>query len=119
MITDHKPLQAMFNKTASELPLRIEKFIMDFQEHDYVVEYHLGKTNIADYLSRHPEYAASPVASRQSTSSLGLWFKRKGQSSSSIWQQLLYTQEIREKTWNNETLTKTQTGHTNKPERSR
>ena len=49
----------MFNKTASELPLRIEKFIMDVQEHDYVVEYHLGKTNIADYLSWHPRVCST------------------------------------------------------------
>ena len=44
----------MFNKIAGDLPLRIEKFIMDIQEYDYVVEYHPGKTNVADYLSRHP-----------------------------------------------------------------
>ena len=60
VITDHKPLQAMFNKTAGDLPPRIEKFIMDVQEYEYVVEYHPGKTNIADYLSRHPQtYAIS------------------------------------------------------------
>jgi hypothetical protein len=60
VITDHEPLQAMFNKTAGDLPPRIEKFIMDVQEYEYVVEYHPGKTNIADYLSRHPQtYAIS------------------------------------------------------------
>jgi hypothetical protein len=60
VITDDKPLQAMFNKTAGDLPPRIEKFIMDIQEYEYVVEYHPGKTNIADYLSRHPRtYAIS------------------------------------------------------------
>ena len=53
VITDHKPLQAMFNKIAGDLPPRIEKFTMDIQEYDYVVEYHPGKTNIAGYLSRH------------------------------------------------------------------
>ena len=54
VITDHKPLQAMFNKTAGDLPPRIEKFIMDVQEYEYVVEYCPGTTNIGDYLSRHP-----------------------------------------------------------------
>ena len=40
VFTDHKPLQAMFNKTAGDLPPHIEKFIMDIQEYDYIVEYH-------------------------------------------------------------------------------
>ena len=40
MITDYKPVQAMFNKTSGDLRPRIEKFIMDIQEYDYVVEYH-------------------------------------------------------------------------------
>ena len=53
VITDHKPLQAMLNKTPADLPPRIEKFIMDVQEYEYVVEYRPGTTNIADYLSRH------------------------------------------------------------------
>ena len=60
VITDHKPLQAMFNKTAGDLPPRIDKFIMDVQENEYVVEYHPGKINIVAYLSRHPRtYAIS------------------------------------------------------------
>ena len=54
VFTDHKPLQAMFNKTAGDLPPHIEKFIMDIQEYDFIVEYH-PETNIADYLSRHHE----------------------------------------------------------------
>ena len=52
IISDHKPLQYMFNKVTGEVPPRIEKFIMDIQELDYVVEYRPGAQMIADYMSR-------------------------------------------------------------------
>ena len=53
IVTDHKPLEFMFNKRTGEVPPRIEKFIMDIQEFDFHVVHRPGKTCIADYLSRH------------------------------------------------------------------
>ena len=32
---------------------RVEKFIMDTQEFEYIVEYQLGATNLFNYTSRH------------------------------------------------------------------
>ena len=54
IITDHRPLRFMFHKKWGDIPPRVEKFIMDIQEHDFQVEYRPGKTCIADYMSRHP-----------------------------------------------------------------
>ena len=54
IITDHKPLQSMFNNGKQDLPPRIERFVMDIQGYDWEVVYKPGKNNIADYLSRHP-----------------------------------------------------------------
>ena len=53
IISDHKPLQYMFNKVKGEVPPRIERMIMDLQEFDYIVEYCPGKSMIADYMSRN------------------------------------------------------------------
>jgi len=54
IVTDHRPLCPMFNKNKQDLPPRIERFVMDVQGYDYEVVYQPGKSNIADYLSRHP-----------------------------------------------------------------
>jgi len=43
----------MFNKVSGDVPPRIERFIMDVQEFDYIVEYRPGKEMVADYLSRN------------------------------------------------------------------
>jgi hypothetical protein len=53
VISDHKPLQYMFNKVSGDVPPRIERFIMDVQEFDYTVEYKPGKEMVADFLSRN------------------------------------------------------------------
>jgi len=54
IVTDHRPLCTLFNKTKQDMPPRIERFVMDVQGYDYEVVYQPGKSNIADYLSRHP-----------------------------------------------------------------
>ena len=54
IVTDHRPLCPMFNKNKQDLPPRIERFVMDIQGYDYEVVYQPGKSNIADYISRHP-----------------------------------------------------------------
>ena len=55
MISDHKPLQGMYAKISGDLPARVEKFIMDTQEFEYIVEYQPGPLNLSDYTSRHPK----------------------------------------------------------------
>ena len=56
IITAHKPLVAMFNKTTIKLPPRIEKWAMEMQDVDYKLIYEPGKneTDPLDFLSRHP-----------------------------------------------------------------
>ena len=56
IITSHKPLIPMFNKTSGKLPPRIEKWVMDMQDVDYELVYEPGKDEAdpLDYLSRHP-----------------------------------------------------------------
>jgi len=50
VIWDHKPLKYMFAKKTGKVPPRVEKFIMDLQEYDFIVEYQSGKTMIADFM---------------------------------------------------------------------
>ena len=52
--TDHKPLLPMFNNSSSKPPLRIERWLMRLQEYEYTLVYQPGKSNPADYMSRHP-----------------------------------------------------------------
>ncbi|MEW8584399.1 MAG: RNase H-like domain-containing protein, partial [Candidatus Thiodiazotropha sp.] len=56
IITSHKPLIPMFNKSCSKLPPRIEKWIMEMQDVDYELVYEPGKDEAdpMDYLSRYP-----------------------------------------------------------------
>ncbi|XP_041471780.1 uncharacterized protein K02A2.6-like [Lytechinus variegatus] len=54
VITDHRPLVSLFNNANSKPPTRIERWILKLQEYEFCVTYEPGKTNPADYLSRHP-----------------------------------------------------------------
>ena len=56
IITGHKPLIPMFNKTTAKLPPRIEKWVAEMQDVDYELEYRPGRDDKdpLDYLSRHP-----------------------------------------------------------------
>ena len=56
IITAHKPLIPMFNKTNAKLPPRIEKWVMNMQDADFEVIYEPGKDEAdpLDFLSRHP-----------------------------------------------------------------
>ncbi|CAG2249249.1 unnamed protein product [Mytilus edulis] len=56
IITAHKPLIPMFNKTTIKLPPRIEKWVMDMQDVDFEIMYEPGKDEAdpLDFLSRHP-----------------------------------------------------------------
>jgi len=56
IITAHKPLIPMFNKSTAKLPPRIEKWVGEMQDIEYQLEYVPGKDerDPLDYLSRHP-----------------------------------------------------------------
>ena len=69
VVTDHKPLTTMFNKVTGEVPPRIERFIMDLQEFDFVVTHRAGKDCIADFLSRNhsTRTGSSPARTLETT----------------------------------------------------
>ena len=52
--TDHKPLLPIFNNPNAKLPPRLERLRMKTQHLDFVMVHIPGKTNMTDYLSRHP-----------------------------------------------------------------
>lgn len=54
VITDHKPLVALFNNPSSKPSARIERWLMELQQYRFTVEYRPGASNPADYASRHP-----------------------------------------------------------------
>ena len=54
VITDHRPLETLFNNPHVMPSTRIEWLLMKIQEYDLIVEYRLGKDNPVDYFSRHP-----------------------------------------------------------------
>ena len=54
VITDHKPLVALFNNPSSTPSARIERWLMELQQYRFTVEYRPGASNPADYASRHP-----------------------------------------------------------------
>ena len=53
LVSDHKPLEIIFNNPKSQPPARIQRWSLRLQPYDFVVEYKSGKDNPADYLSRH------------------------------------------------------------------
>ena len=52
LITDHKPLQYIFNRVNSQPTPRLERWVLRLQAFNYDVVYRPGRTNIADPLSR-------------------------------------------------------------------
>ena len=55
VVTDHMPLLPLFNNANSRPPLRLERWLMYLQQFDFKLVYKPGKSNVADYLSRHPQ----------------------------------------------------------------
>ena len=54
LITDHKPLVHIFNNPKTKPPARLERWNLRLQPYNFTVHYEPGKTNPADYISRHP-----------------------------------------------------------------
>ena len=54
IITDHKPLEAMWKNRKSRPPPRIERWMINLQEYNITVVYSPGEGNPADFMSRHP-----------------------------------------------------------------
>ena len=56
--TDHKPLVTLFGNPKTQLPARIERWVMRCQAYNMKIKYQIGKDNPADYMSRHPAHHA-------------------------------------------------------------
>ncbi|KAL1268613.1 hypothetical protein QQF64_033976 [Cirrhinus molitorella] len=54
LVTDHKPLQLIWNNPRSKPPARIERWGLRLQLYQFRIEYRKGTDNPADFMSRHP-----------------------------------------------------------------
>lgn len=54
VISDHKPLEGIMNNPVSHPTPRLERICLRLQPYCFKLQYRPGKTNQADYLSRHP-----------------------------------------------------------------
>ena len=54
VVTDHKPLETIWNNPRSSPPARLIKWSLKLQCYDYKIKYQSGKLNAADWMSRHP-----------------------------------------------------------------
>lgn len=63
IISDHKPLESIFNNPNSKPPARIERWRLKLQPYSFTVQYKPGKSNAADYMSRHPCKRSTPELS--------------------------------------------------------
>ena len=61
MITDDKPLEFIFNNPKSRPPAMIERWALRLQPYKFKVIHKAGKTNPAEYMSRHPQSVCSSV----------------------------------------------------------
>ena len=54
VVTDHRPLETIFNNPKSKPPARIERWALRLQPYAFTVKYKPGANNPADFFSRHP-----------------------------------------------------------------
>ena len=59
VVTDHKPLLGIYGKPKSKPSARVERWALRLIPYDMTLTYQSGKTNPADYMSRHPEETTS------------------------------------------------------------
>ena len=59
VISDHKPLEGIFNRPTSHTNARIERWNIRLQSYSFVLKYRPGDENPADFLSRHPMTSAN------------------------------------------------------------
>ena len=55
IITDHKPLETIFNNPTCKATARLERLQLCLQPYKTAVFYKPGADNLADYMSRHPD----------------------------------------------------------------
>ena len=67
MISDHKPLEGIFNSTTSRTSARIERWNLRLQSFDFTLRYQPGDGNPADFLSRHPVEKAENKTKHEKT----------------------------------------------------
>ena len=67
VISDHKPLEGIFNRPTSQTNARIERWNMRLQSYDFVLKYRPGADNPADCLSRHPVAASTAKTAHEQT----------------------------------------------------
>lgn len=54
LVTDHKPLEIIYGQNRAKTSARIERWVLRLQPYSFKIIYKSGKSNPADYLSRHP-----------------------------------------------------------------
>jgi hypothetical protein len=64
VITDHRPLERLFNDPQSKPPARIKRWLLKVQSYRFNVQYQPGSDNPADFMSRHP-LPSSPTSNEE------------------------------------------------------
>lgn len=64
LITDHKPLELIWNNPCSKPPAQIERWGLRLQPYNFTVKYRKGSDNPADYMFRHPVSTPTPCNTR-------------------------------------------------------
>ena len=65
VISDHKPLEGIYNRPSSQTNARIERWNIRLQSYDFILKYRPGESNPADFLSRHPVASAGTKTSHE------------------------------------------------------
>ena len=55
LVTDNRAVQLIYGNSAARPPARIERWALRLTQFDFQVVHRPGKSNIADYFSRHPD----------------------------------------------------------------